>query len=597
VGGVAGETRQVAGLLRASGEDASRREVALSRMARLAAEACAGEDAAEGARACSRLRDSVLALCETGDLRPEDARLLCRQIDAAQAAALEQASTSLRGLKALDRAVAESSLEEFPRIALEVAPSADSAALLVSNSGTLLLRAAAGLGESDLAQVAAPESVASRAAIQGTPALGSENGRAVLALPLVHRGQLHGVLRAASRSAPRFAREERRFLRALAAYAASLLAAERLRGAGEQEERLRQALLTFESLIDTSPLPIVAVGPSGDVRIWNRAAEELFGWMRDEVLGRPPPYVPPGEEEASRQMIADCQRGQVVRDREVRRLRKDGAVLDLSLSVGSLNDTSGAPAGCISILVNISERKRREADAEERATFRDQFVGIVGHDLRNPLTAIVTSAQLLLRYSGLNDRQARVVRRISSSADRMARMIDDLLDFTRSRLGGGFPIHPRRVSLREVCEHTIEELEFAHPSRGIRFQAEGDPWGSWDPDRMAQVVSNLVGNALQHSPGESPVEVTLRDAGDSVVLETHNGGAPIPPEVLPHIFDPGRRGAGSGGLGLGLFIVQQIVLAHGGDISAGSTAKDGTRITVTLPRRARSRVAPDAALG
>ena len=107
---------------------------------------------------------------------------------------------------------------------------------------------------------------------------------------------------------------------------------------------------------------------------------------------------------------------------------------------------------------------------------------------------------------------------------------------------------------------------------------------------MAQVVSDLVGNALQHSPEDSPVEVTLKDLGESVVLETHNGGPPIPPEVLPHIFEPGRRSAGSGGLGLGLFIVQQIVLAHGGNIAASSTAEDGTRITVTLPRRARTRV-------
>jgi len=103
------------------------------------------------------------------------------------------------------------------------------------------------------------------------------------------------------------------------------------------------------------------------------------------------------------------------------------------------------------------------------------------------------------------------------------------------------------------------------------------------------VVSNLVGNALQHSPEGSPVEVTLVDRGEDVVLETLNGGPPIPAEVLPHIFEPGRRSAGSGGLGLGLFIAQQIVLAHGGSISATSSPEEGTRVSMTLPRRARQK--------
>jgi len=169
----------------------------------------------------------------------------------------------------------------------------------------------------------------------------------------------------------------------------------------------------------------------------------------------------------------------------------------------------------------------------------------------------------------------------------MARMIDDLLDFARSRLGGEFPMHARRIDLRQVCEQTVEELEFAY-TRQVKLDAQGDLWGDWDPDRIAQVVSNLVGNALQHSDGE--VTVTLRAEKDFVVLETHNGGPPIPPEVLPHVFEPGRRGdARSGGLGLGLFIVQQIVLAHGGSIEVTSNDEKGTTFTLALPRKRRQK--------
>ena len=229
-------------------------------------------------------------------------------------------------------------------------------------------------------------------------------------------------------------------------------------------------------------------------------------------------------------------------------------------------------------------------EIEQTARFREQLIGVVGHDLRNPLTAIVTSAQLLLRYAGLSEKQSRVVGRIAASADRMARMIDDLLDFARTRLGGGFPIHPRRIDLRELCEHTVEELEFAYAGRTVRLETEGDLWGNWDADRIEQVISNLVGNALQHSSDDAEVRMTLRGEAEVVVLQTHNGGPPIPADVLPHVFEPGRRGARSGGLGLGLYIVQQIVLAHGGSIEARSVPDDGTTFTVVLPRKARQKV-------
>src|SRR5205814_8329185 len=138
------------------------------------------------------------------------------------------------------------------------------------------------------------------------------------------------------------------------------------------------------------------------------------------------------------------------------------------------------------------------------ARFREHLLGIVSHDLRNPLTAIVTSAQLLLRYGELPERQARVVARVASSADRMARMIDDLLDFARTRLGGEFPIHARRVDLRQICEQTVDELEFAY-TRQVKLDAHGDLWGDWDPARMEQVITTRVGKALKHSDGDGPV--------------------------------------------------------------------------------------------
>lgn len=581
--GAAGEARQVAGLLH--GGDEVRRELALSRIERLAAEACAGADPATAARDCMELRDAVLALCEEGSLGLSDARLLCRRIDEVQAEALEPVGAMRRSFEALDRATSERSARELPRIAMEAATSADSAQLLLREDGSLAIRAAAGL-EIDSSAIASEDSVAARAARLGEPveATDVEGARTVLAMPF-SGAPAAGVLRFSSRTVWQFGEDEKRFFRALTQRAAVLLSSD------SERDRLRHTLETFESLIEASPLPIVAVDMRGLVQIWNRAAEALFGWDRGEVLGRPNPMVAPSDRAETQQLIDVVAEGGIVRGLEVRRLRKDGTELDLSLSVAPLRDARGTVSGSIAILADIGDRIRREHEAAETARFRDHFIGIVGHDLRNPLTAIVTSAQLLLRYGNLGEKQARAVTRIGSSADRMARMIDDLLDFARTRLGGGFPIQPRRLNLLELSEHVVEELEFAHPERTVRVQAEGDLWGNWDSDRIAQVISNLVGNALQHSPHEVPILVSLHGHDEVVVLQTHNGGPPIPREVLPHVFEPGRRGdARAGGLGLGLFIVQQIVLAHGGTIEASSSEEQGTTFTVTLPRKSRQKI-------
>jgi len=572
--GEAGAARQLAGLLRGGGED-----LAAQRVARLVADVCAASEPADAVRLCGDLRDSVLELVEDGTVTPAEARLLCRDIDLALAVSLERLRSPVRMLDALERAVGERSVRNIPQLVLEGALSADSAALLSTEGGVLAVRAFAGLPLP--AEATGPQSVAARALAAGDAqeAHDVEEARCVLALPLYVESESSAILRVSSRSVWQFGADERAFLRGIGHRAASLVAGENPRS------RLRHALRTFESLVEASPLPIVAIDADAMVQIWNHAAEELFGWQRGEVMGKPLPVVPPDLLEEARAIEEDVRAGRTVRNREVRWARRDGTRVDLALSVAPLRDPAGSFSGAISILMDISDRKHREYEAERTARFREHLLGIVSHDLRNPLTAIVTSAQLLLRYGELPDRQGRVVGRIATSADRMARMIDDLLDFARTRLGGELPIHLRRIDLRQICEQTIEELEFAY-TRRVNLEAEGDLWGDWDPDRIAQVISNLAGNALQHSEGD--VSVLLHGERDVVVFQTVNGGPPIPREVLPHIFEPGRRGdARSGGLGLGLFIVQQIVLAHGGNIEVTSSEAAGTVFIVVLPRKGR----------
>jgi signal transduction histidine kinase len=218
--------------------------------------------------------------------------------------------------------------------------------------------------------------------------------------------------------------------------------------------------------------------------------------------------------------------------------------------------------------------------------FRDQFIGVVSHDLRTPLGAITAGAALLALPEDNPQRRSWVVTRIMNSAQRMERMVRDLLDVTRARLGGDIPLKRRPVDLQQVCDEAIIEIRVRHPDAVVQLEASGDLQGQWDPDRLAQVVSNLVGNAIQHGAG-TPVTVTADQHGESARLAVHNGGPPISPEVLPAIFEPlarGRSEAEENSIGFGLFIARVIVSAHGGNIQVSSSADTGTTFTVTLPK-------------
>lgn len=238
-------------------------------------------------------------------------------------------------------------------------------------------------------------------------------------------------------------------------------------------------------------------------------------------------------------------------------------------------------------------RQRRQAEArsrtlQEQVQFADLFVGIVSHDLRNPLNVIRLNAAMLAR-TPLGQDQAQRVGRIESSAAASERLIHDLLDLTRARLAGGIPVTRRAGDLAAILRHPVEELQAAHPERTFRLAAQGDGRGQWDADRLAQAVGNLLRNAVVHGHPQSPIDVRLDDRGPWVDVAVHNEGPPIPPGLLPVLFEPMRQGPRDGGtgdrsIGLGLFIVEQIARAHGGTVACHSAQGEGTTFTLTLPR-------------
>jgi sigma-B regulation protein RsbU (phosphoserine phosphatase) len=233
---------------------------------------------------------------------------------------------------------------------------------------------------------------------------------------------------------------------------------------------------------------------------------------------------------------------------------------------------------------------------DEIGAFREQLIGIVGHDLRNPLNTILMATRVLLLREGLGEMETELARKITRSASVAARLIDVLLDLTRSRLGGGIQIDPKRFDMNEVCRQVIDEVEMSHPDRPLRVEVHGDLTGVWDRDRLYQLLGNLIGNAVQHGEPRSSIDLRVDGQENEVVIEVANRGEPIPAALLPFIFDAfraGRTGHASrkGGLGLGLFIAQQIARSHGGSIVLTSSESDGTTFRVRLPREAVSSTA------
>lgn len=221
---------------------------------------------------------------------------------------------------------------------------------------------------------------------------------------------------------------------------------------------------------------------------------------------------------------------------------------------------------------------------------KEQFLAVLAHDLRNPLGAIITGAAFLMASESVDDKAARIAARIRGSAERMSRMVNDLLDLARTRLGSSLPIRPLRTDLGVVCRQVIAELEAIHPDCRVKLESEGDLTGEWDGDRLTQVVSNLVANAVQYGCESGPVWVATRDDGDQVVLSVNNKGPLITEDMQATLFEPMVRHATScrdknpSGLGLGLFIVREVLKAHGGTICVTSNAEEGTTFTVRLPR-------------
>jgi PAS domain S-box-containing protein len=364
------------------------------------------------------------------------------------------------------------------------------------------------------------------------------------------------------------------------------------------EEEARRFRLLVESVKDYA---IFILDPTGHVLTWNAGAERIKGYTEREIVGKhfstfyPPEAVAAGQCE----LELDVARREGRFEEEGIRVRKDGSLFWANVTITVLRDANGAVVGFAKVTRDLTERKAAEESLRELAVeraalaekariqeFQERFLAILGHDLRNPLAAIDMGAGLI-RQRATDPTTLRVLERMTSSSRRMTRMIAQILDLTRSRLAGGLEIVIVPMDLREPLAAIVDELHAAHPSRVIDLQCSPIP-GKGDRDRLEQVFSNLIGNAVAYGDPSMPVRVVAVVDGDRAKISVHNHGEAIPEDVVSTLFNPFRRGeresrtAKTTGLGLGLYISYELIRAHRGTIEARSDA-GGTTFTVTLP--------------
>jgi PAS domain S-box-containing protein len=527
-----------------------------------------------------------------------DLRVFNRVLDGAITQAVQRyQQASQRMPKALDRisllAFVQKSESELLHtllsLMMEACPGVDEVTLLIAEGGRLYVRASVGITSERDADfsLAVGEGFSGRVAERKQPLflrsaetdplvesayLRERHIKALYGVPLIDGPELIGVAHMGSVTAYEFPDEDMFLFRAMTNRASQLLIETRLK------RKIDAQAHELELVLTAADVGSFNWDPDRRELGWDRRTRKMFGVSEDETITYQRFF----------EMVAPADREPL--ERTVRRTLESGGEYRARYQIICPNGEVRfiAARGAITQIgrqrrfLGIVQDRTEEEYAERE---RELFLAALGHDLRNPLGAINLAATSLLRHESLPEAARTASARIASSSERMARLIDQLLSFARRRAGEPIELNRQRVDLVELWHQVLDEIALAEQSRKLILENEGDTFGRWDPDRMLQVFQNLAWNAVQYGEASEPILIHLSGEPERVVIEVHNRGIPIPPDLLPVLFDPFRRGRRGSGLGIGLYIAKQIVEAHGGTIAVvESTIEAGTRFRVVLPR-------------
>ena len=372
---------------------------------------------------------------------------------------------------------------------------------------------------------------------------------------------------------------------------------------------MEEAQARLAAIVDSADDAIIGKTLDGIITSWNRGAERLYGYTEAEIVGQPiSVLIPPDRPDELPSIMARLRRGQHIEHYETERVKKSGERVDVSVSISPVRDSRGVIIGASAIARDITARKRAEAEraqllarerearaeAENALRLRDEFLSIASHELRTPLTLLKGNAQLLLRMQtrGHLDPQRLdlALQRIDTATNRLAELTDELLDVARMRVGR-FELRPRAFDLVALLEEVVapyrEQLGGDH-TLAVETP-DGDCTVHADPDRVQQVLSNLLTNAVKYSPEGGTIRLRVECRPEEVMVQVQDQGIGLPAETAEAIFQPFGRAANASvrqlpGLGLGLYICRALLEQQGGRIWAQSAGEDqGTTFTFTLP--------------
>jgi len=367
------------------------------------------------------------------------------------------------------------------------------------------------------------------------------------------------------------------------------------RAIGERR-RADEALARLAAIVKSSDDAIVSKTLDGVITSWNGGAEKLFGYPAAEAIGQSIFLIVPPDRHAEEERVLErVRRGEAVEHFETMRRRKDGSLVDVSLTVSPVTDSRGRVVGASKIARDIAERKRVEReraqlyeDAQQANRTKDEFIAMLGHELRNPLGAISSAVHLLELADTVNPRTALARDVIARQTRHLSRLVDDLLDVVRV-MTGKVLLERQPLDLADVVQRHVNSLRATGTMQDHQVEVHATPvWVDADVVRLEQVIGNLVSNALRYTPAGGRITISVAPAGADAVLTVEDTGVGIPRHLVDRVFEMFVQGErrldrAQGGLGIGLTLVRRLVELHGGSAVAASEGRNrGSRFTVSL---------------